>query len=136
MARGGTGSPEPRGCGTGLRRDAHAALRRLHTHQKRRERRCLAPAGRALPMPRGWQLRLRPGGALGRAGGSRGPGAAAKAELRGLGLCVTETSQHLNCAFPYSETYPSSLDLFNWVLGGTDLKVFTEFFLQSFLPEH
>lgn len=52
-----------------------------------------------------------------RAGGSRGPGAAAKAELQGLGLCVTETSQHLNCAFPYSETYPSSLDLFNWVLG-------------------
>lgn len=50
-----------------------------------------------------------------RAGGSRGPGAAARAELRGLGLCVTETSQHLNCAFPYSEPYPSSLNFFGQV---------------------
>lgn len=78
-------------------------------------------AGRpGAPPPRACQLRLPPPGRAG-----PGPALLPKPSCERSRLCATETPQHLNCAFPYSEPYPL---IGCWA--GTHLKVLTGFFLQ------
>lgn len=143
VAQGGTGAAEPSGLWDGASPGSTHSTENAPCVPKARAKAAFG-TGRPGPSPCPG-----PGGSAAAPAGRDGPGWAGMGRrlprplgllpnpsCEGLSLCVMGTSQHLNCAFLYSEPYPSSLHLFDRILGRYRSEVLTEFFLQSFLPGH